>query len=84
MSAIAASACLLAGAVIVLLGPVGGRLADVAPLAWPFFAAAVLAAAATVAGAVQRRPGRALFRVAMLAALLLAAQLAATGAALRG
>lgn len=83
-SAIAAAVCLLAGAVIVLLGPAGGRPAEIVPLAWPFFAAAVLAASATVAGAVQRRPGRALFRVAMLAALLLAAQLVATGAALRG
>lgn len=81
-SALAASAGLLAGALAVLLGPSGGSAARVPPIAWPFFAAAVLAALATAGGAVLHRPGRALFRLAMLAALLLAAQLVASGTAL--
>ena len=81
-SALTASALLLVGAAAVLLGPVGGALGAVAPIAWPFFAAAVLAALATAAGALLRRPGRSLFRLSMLAALLLAAQLVASGTAL--
>jgi 4-hydroxybenzoate polyprenyltransferase len=80
VSALTASACLLVGALAVLLAPGGTPSA----VAWPFFAAAVLAAIATAGGALLRRPGRALFRLAMLAALLLAAQLVVSGPALLG
>lgn len=82
-SALAAVACIAIGALAVLLGPARGDLAAVPPIAWPFFAAAVLAALAVLVRALRGAPGRILFRLAMLAALLLAAQLVVAGGALR-
>lgn len=80
-SAVVAAAGIVAGAVAVLLGAAGGDLAAVLPLAWVFFVAVVAVAVATAVLALVRPPTRALFRLVMLAALLLAAQLVATGGA---
>lgn len=83
-SAVLATVGVLTGAVAVLLGPVGGEVAAVTPVAWVFFAAVVVVAAAALVLATARPPGRAVFRLVMLASLLLAAQLVATGRALAG
>ncbi|MGC0369970.1 UbiA family prenyltransferase [Microbacterium sp. SLBN-111] len=68
-SVIVAAAGIVLGAVAVLVGSGGGIVGAV------FFAAVVAVAAATIVLAVRRRPGRAVFQLTMLAALLLAAQL---------
>ncbi|MBW9095724.1 UbiA family prenyltransferase [Microbacterium jejuense] len=81
-SAVAAALSVVAGAVAVLLGAAGGDLAAVSPVSWVFFAAVVVVAAVTACRAITRPPTRALFRLVMLAALLLAAQLVASGSAL--
>lgn len=81
-SAVAAALSVVAGAVAVLLGAAGGDLAAVSPVSWVFFAAVVVVAAVTAWRAIARPPTRALFRLVMLAALLLAAQLVASGSAL--
>jgi 4-hydroxybenzoate polyprenyltransferase len=81
-SAVAAAAGVVAGALAVLLGPVGGRPAEIGPLSWVFFAAVALVAVPTAVVALRGAPGRIVFRLVMLAALLLAAQLVATGGAL--
>lgn len=78
-SAILAALCVVAGAAAVLLGPVRGDLGAVAPVAWIGCALVAAAAVATVIRALSRAPGRALFRLVMLAALLLAALLVVTG-----
>ena len=70
-SVLVAAAGIVVGGLAVLVGPTGAP----SPLAGAFFAAVVAAAAATVVLALRRPPGRAVFRVTMLAALLLAAQL---------
>ncbi|MWC00217.1 1,4-dihydroxy-2-naphthoate prenyltransferase, partial [Agromyces sp. MMS17-SY077] len=74
----------VAGAVAVLLGGAGGDLAGIPVASWACFAGAVAASAATFVLALSRPPSRALFRLVMLAALLLAAQLVLTGRALAG
>lgn len=84
VSAVVAALAVVAGAVAVLLGAAGGDLAAVAPVSWVFFAAVVLVAGATAWLAATRSPSRTLFRLVMLAALLLAAQLVASGSALAG
>lgn len=81
-SAVAAAAGVVIGAIAVLLGPVALRVGDVAALAWIFFAAVVLVAALSAIVALRGAPGRTVFRLVMLAALLLATQLVATGGAL--
>lgn len=83
-SAALATVGVIAGAVAVLLGPVGGDLGLVDPVAWVFFAAVVAATLAALVLATARPPGRTVFRLVMFAALLLAAQLVATGRALVG
>ena len=80
-SAVIAALGIVVGAVAVLIGSAGGDLAEVSLLGWVFFAAVVAAAVATAVLALVRPPTRALFRLVMLAALLLAAQLVATGGA---
>ncbi len=82
-AAIAAGA-LVGGAVAVLLGAAGGTLSAVSALSWAFFAGVVGLAVATVWLAFTRPPARVLFRLVMAAALLLAAQLVASGQALAG
>ncbi len=79
VSAVIAALALVAGAVAVLAGPTSPST-----LGWIVFA---LAAALAVAGlilALVRPPGRAVFRLVMLAALLLCVQLAVTGQSLVG
>jgi 4-hydroxybenzoate polyprenyltransferase len=83
-SAVIAAIALIVGAVAVLLGSAGGDIAAVGVVSWVFFAAVVVVAAATVVLAVVRPPSRVLFRLVMLASLLLAAQLVASGGALAG
>lgn len=80
-SAVVAAAGIVVGAIAALVGGSGGSLARVSPLSWVFFGAVVLVAVATVVLALVRPPTRNLFRLVMLAALLLAAQLVATGGA---
>ncbi|MGL4255476.1 MAG: UbiA family prenyltransferase [Microbacterium sp.] len=81
-SAVVAAAGIVLGAVAVLVGASGGDLAAVTVLGWVFFGAVVAVAVATAVLAVVRPPSRTLFRLVMLAALLLAAQLVATGGAI--
>lgn len=80
-SVVLAAAGVLIGAIAVLLGPVAGDAANIGLLSWAFFAAVVLVAVATLVLTARRPPARVLFRLTMLAALLLAAQLVATGSA---
>jgi 4-hydroxybenzoate polyprenyltransferase len=80
-SAVVAAAGIVVGAIAALVGGSGGSLARVSSLSWVFFGAVVLVAVATVVLALVRPPTRNLFRLVMLAALLLAAQLVATGGA---
>nr|WP_198426073.1 UbiA family prenyltransferase [Microbacterium ureisolvens] len=82
VSAILAAAGVLGGAVAVLLGAAGGDLAAVTAVSWIFFVAVVAVAVATAWLAIARPPTRLLFRLVMLAALLLAAQLVASGGAI--
>ena len=83
-SALIAAAAVIIGAVAVLLGPVDGVADAVPPFAWVLFAAVVAVVATTVVRALVGPPARVLFRLVMLAALLLAAQLIVSGSALRG
>jgi 4-hydroxybenzoate polyprenyltransferase len=83
-SSVVCALALAAGAVAVLLGPVGGDGAAVSPLSWVFFVLVLAVAVAALLLALLRPPGRAVFRLVMLAALLLATQLVATGRALSG
>jgi 4-hydroxybenzoate polyprenyltransferase len=83
-SSVVCALALATGAVAVLLGPVGGDAAAVSPLSWVFFLLVLTVAVAALLLALLRPPGRAVFRLVMLAALLLATQLVATGRALSG
>ncbi|MFT4279874.1 UbiA family prenyltransferase [Microbacterium sp.] len=83
-AAILAVTGILLGAVAVLLGPVIGGpqpLAAITPVSWAFFGGVVLVALLTLVRALRRPPARVLFRLTMLSALLLAAQLVGTSAA---
>ncbi|MFJ6651915.1 UbiA family prenyltransferase [Microbacterium sp. NPDC091313] len=80
VSAVLAASGVVAGALAVLFGSSAGRLGAVAPVAWVFFAGALVAAVATVVTVIVRPPARTVFRLVMLAALLLAAQLVASSA----
>jgi 4-hydroxybenzoate polyprenyltransferase len=92
VSAVLAAVALVVGAVAVLLGPIGGLLGPDAGLLGPdagitvfgaiAFAGVVLIATAGLVLALVRPPGRWVFRLVMLASLLLCVQLAATGQAL--
>lgn len=83
-SAIVAALAVVAGALAVLLGPVHGDAGAVAAVGWVLFVAVVATAAVTAVRAMVRPPTRALFRLVMLAGLLLAAQLVVSGSALLG
>jgi len=83
-SAVIAALAVAGGAIAVLLGAAGGDLAAVSAVSWVFFGAVVVVAAVTAWRAIARPPTRTLFRLVMLAALLLAAQLVASGSALAG
>jgi 4-hydroxybenzoate polyprenyltransferase len=84
VSAVLAASAVLAGGIAVLLGTSGGDLARVSIVSWLFFAGVVVVAGWTIVRALVRPPARVLFRLVMVAALLLAAQLVASGAALAG
>lgn len=84
VSAMVAAVAVVGGAVAVLLGGSAGHLAAVSVVSWILFAGVIALAGATVALAVVRPPSRALFRLVMLAALLLAAQLVVAGRGLTG
>ena len=71
-SVVLAAAGIVVGGVAVFLGAGGGVVAAV------FFVAVVAVAGVTIVLALSRTPGRAVFRLTMLAALLLAAQLVVT------
>ena len=77
-SAVIAALALAGGALAVLLGPDAGVRAIGAAI----FAGVVVLAIAGVVLALVRRPGRWVFRLVMLAALLLCVQIAVTGQAL--
>lgn len=78
VSAVVACLAVMTGAAAVLVGPGGA----ITVIAWVFFGAVLAVAAVTIVLALVRPPARVLFRLVMLAALLLAAQLVATGSAL--
>lgn len=78
VSAVVAAAALVAGAVAVLLGPGSGP----SVLSIVVFTGVVLIAVAGLVLALVRPPGRGVFRLVMIAALLLCVQLAVTGQAL--
>jgi 4-hydroxybenzoate polyprenyltransferase len=82
VSAVLAASAVLAGGIAVLLGTSGGDLATVSIVSWLFFAGVAVVAGWTIVRALVRPPARVLFRLVMVAALLLAAQLVASGAAL--
>lgn len=78
-SVVLAAAGILIGAVAVLVGPAADAGAPVAAWSWLFFGAVAAVAAATLVLALRRPPARVLFRLTMLAALLLAVQLVVAG-----
>jgi 4-hydroxybenzoate polyprenyltransferase len=82
VSAAVAAVGIVAGAVAVLIGAAGGEWDAVTPLSWAFFGVVVVLAVVTAWRAISRPPTRALFRLVMVAALLLAVQLVASGGAL--
>lgn len=79
-----AAAAVSAGAIAATAGPSSWQLAAVPALAWVFFGVVVVLVLLTVTLALTGRSGRVLFRLVMLAALVLAAQLVASGGALTG
>lgn len=86
-SAALAAAAVLLGAIAVTAGAAGGEvlqqdLAQIPVISWVFFALEVAVVLVTLVLAVKGRSGRVLFRLVMLAALLLAAQLVAAGGSL--
>ncbi|MRX45513.1 UbiA family prenyltransferase [Agromyces kandeliae] len=83
VSAAVAACAVVAGAVVVLIGS-AGEVSEASAISWVFFAGVVAVAVATLVAALVRPPSRALFRLVMLAALLLAAQLVAGGRVLAG
>lgn len=82
LSALLACVAVVGGAVAVLLGPVDGNVAEVPAAAWIFFGAVLAVVVVTLVLAVVRPTARVLHRLIMLAALVLAVQLVASGAAL--
>lgn len=79
-STVLAAAGILIGATAVLVGPVLAGVEPAIPiLAWAFFAAVAVVAVVAVVLALTRSPHRVLFRLTMLAALLLAVQLVVAG-----
>lgn len=73
---------ILVGAAAVIWGSVDGDIPRVGVLSWIFAAGVVGAAVATIVLAINRAPGRILFRLVMMAALVLALQLVLSGSGL--
>ncbi|WP_438352141.1 UbiA family prenyltransferase [Microbacterium sp. CJ88] len=82
-SAVIAALALVGGAIAVLAGPRAG-IGTPGPLTWTAFALAVALAAGALVLSLLRPPGRWVFRLVMLAALVLCVQLALTGQSLVG
>lgn len=80
-SAILAVAALVAGAAAVLVGSALERAEPIPIVGWVFFGVVAVLSAATLARATLRPPDRTVFRLVMLSALVLAAQLVAVRAA---
>lgn len=78
-SAVLAAAGIVAGAAAVVWGSVDGDIDRVGTLTRVFAALVIAAAVATIVLAVNRAPGRVLFRLVMSAALVLALQLVLSG-----
>lgn len=83
-SAVLAAAGIVAGAIAVVWGSVDGDIDRVGVLTWLFVALVIAAAIATIVLALNRAPGRVLFRLVMSAALILALQLVLSGGGLAG
>ncbi len=81
-SALVASAALVAGAYAATAGPREWDIAEVSALSWVFFGLVLVVAVITVSLGRRERMGRMQFRLAMFAALVLAAQLVASGGSL--
>ncbi|GAA1060814.1 hypothetical protein GCM10009573_22410 [Agromyces bracchium] len=74
-----AAGAVVVGAGVALVGSSGGELSNVAPLSWACFAGVVVVATTALTTAFLRPPSRTLFRLVMLAALLMAAEVLAAG-----
>lgn len=80
-SVVLAAVAVTSGGVAVLLGPNGVEASAMPAISWLFFALILAVAVLTVGLAFAGRSGRVLFRLVMLAALLLATQLVASSSA---
>lgn len=83
-AAVLAAAAVLVGAAAVLYGSAAEGSQGASPVSWWFFGLVVAVVVVTLSLTFAGRSGRVLFRLLMLAALLLAAQLVATGGSLAG
>lgn len=83
-SAALAAAGVLAGGIAVTAGAAQWQLQQVPLLSWVFFVLVSAVALLALVLAIRARSGRVLFRLVMLAALLLAAQLVVSGGSLGG
>lgn len=84
ISASCAAATVITGGLAVTLGPTQGSVAQAPVVAWVFFGVVVSVAVVTLGMVRAGRSGRVLFRLVMLAAFVLAAQLVASGGSLTG
>ncbi|WP_375386435.1 UbiA family prenyltransferase [uncultured Microbacterium sp.] len=82
-SAVIAAGALIVGALAVLIGPIS-TTGPPTPIAWTAFVLATGIAVGGMVLALVRAPGRWVFRLVMLAALMLCVALAATGQSLVG
>lgn len=83
-SAAAAAAAVLVGAIAATVGPAEAELSGISALSWLVFGLVAALVLLTLGLARAGLAGRSLFRLVMLAALLLAAQLVASGQSLFG
>lgn len=83
-SALLAAVAVLLGAAAATIGPSSGEITQVPVVSWVFFALVVAVVVVTLWLVRAGRSGRVLFRLVMLAAGLLAAQLVVSGGALAG
>ena len=83
-AAAAAAAAVLVGALAATAGPAGAELSEISALSWLVFGLVAALVLLTLGLARAGIAGRSLFRLVMLAALLLVAQLVASGQSLFG
>ncbi|WP_255546356.1 UbiA family prenyltransferase [Nesterenkonia sp. E16_10] len=79
-----AAAAVLSGGIAVTAGAAGWRFEAVPAVSWVFFVLVSAVALLALVLSIRARSGRVLFRLVMLAALLLAAQLVVAGGSLAG